>query len=408
MNDRQSTNTPSVRKSQTDTALASESFVLQRGVADRASISEGAIYLLLPTGEYARVEVPSEDVARVARVLLGRPAVLLLAHDAPLPALPEASEPAPVDTGLPGTVAYANRLRDLARTMHPSNFRSDLFALADDLSNAPDPCRGYPTAEAVLRTCDTVIGVMSGNGETIGAAACQRLRDRLAKVMAGRPAQASDGGTEIARLRSEFDSLVNAVLAVAKGAVIAAEDLPGVSHERMPAMLALVRIGHAMSRARDVPTTPAKTYAEGIGDAADAVAKVALEYRHTTLPRIALNQAQDALVALKSGEPESVDIANVGDVDLTDLLARIDIAADQALDGQGLFCKVRRSAVRRIVESAVRAAFQSPPPVPFDPAKHCNRAEVLTALESDLDACTHDHPVLAGLLARFRTVSEAA
>lgn len=385
MNDRQSTNIPDDRNSQTDTAMAPESFVLHRGVADRASISEGAIYLLLPTGEYARVEVPREDVARVARVLLGRPAVLLLAHDAPLPALAEASGPAPVDTGLPGTVAFANRLRDLARTMHPSNFRSDLFALADDLSNAPDPCKGYPSAETVLRTCDAVIAELNRGAATLAAAACQGLRDRLAKVMAARPAQASaplsrDAGDDVGTLAQQLHDAHRHRDYVEVPRIIKALDDIAEAARKAPART--------------------RSYADGLRDAIDAVTRVPHDGSASAFA--VTEDHRNAIFALLGIAPEYVAPKTYADGlrDASLAVARVALSFDPH--------HTARRGAERAQDALAALQHGTEPPVLFDPALHLVRADVLTALESALDACTHDHPVLAGLLARFRTASEAA
>lgn len=191
MNEAQSTNLPEKRNIETAALAPDEVFVLKRGVADRASVSEGTLCLVCPDGTFATVDVPKGDVARIARTLLGHPAVLLLAREGvALPkALPVPGNPLPIDTALPGTVAVANRLRRLAETLDMSTAASlELRDLADDLSRAPDPCAGYPSAEAVLRTCDAVIDEIRGNNDWSVKGACQYLRDRLAEVMAARPA----------------------------------------------------------------------------------------------------------------------------------------------------------------------------------------------------------------------------
>lgn len=66
--------------------LEAASYVLDRGVLDGASVSEGMLCLVRPDGSAVQIPVAREKVAVIARALLSRPVVVLLARDGmPMP-----------------------------------------------------------------------------------------------------------------------------------------------------------------------------------------------------------------------------------------------------------------------------------------------------------------------------------
>ena len=77
-----------------------------------------------------------------------------------------------------------------------------------------------------------------------------------------------------------------------------------------PAVLLLAREGVTLPQALPVPgnrlpVDTARTYADGVNDAAAAVARVALGYAHDTLTRTVADECQDAIAAVRGRAPKA-------------------------------------------------------------------------------------------------------
>lgn len=342
---------PTTAITHSDAALDGEVFALAPCVLDGASESDGMLCLVLDDGAAVRIPVKREKVGAVARALMGRPAVILLAREGAVvtATLPEST------AALPDARTYADGINDAARAV---------AKVALDYYHTTLP-------RIALDRAQDAVAALRGEAPPEADSAAQAnhdwstLRTHLTATE-----------TKLIETARDLASLTRAVLAAAEGRSI---DADAVTLERRPAALALQNVAKVMR------------------EAAMGADRWARETRSLSEERDGLRRAVQML-----------------DTVLRGTAAELQWHLDEVPSADEVPDTMAREVVA-MVRAAVRLLKAKAPAVPFDPTKHCDRAAVMKALDKlavgygfQSTRC-HDMPNLAdAYLAVERDINELA